>query len=339
MHPSLPLSALALLPYLPVVFAGTTLSIQSQPAYTSQRDCVKNCLYCDQYWLQNCDATPLAAVIGCYDDQVDSCYYATDLQSSATSYLTSCIYSGCNGDPTDVSIGVSLYDGYCGIGGATLDNYPTITSTGSGTTLVIFAGSTLSIQSQPAYTSQRDCVKNCLYCGEYWLQNCDATPLAAVIGCYDDQVDSCYCATDLQSSASSYLTECIYSGCSGDPTDVSIGVSLYDGYCGIGGATLDNYPVITSTSMPGSTPTPVPGSAPTAVSATSTQTPSPKSNSLSTGATIGIAVPIGTFAIGFLGFLVKWYYAHRLDRREEAAAVLQQPSTAYYPRYPVAYGK
>ena len=77
-------------------------------------------------------------------------------------------------------------------------------------------------------------MKNCLWCGQYWEQNCDATPLAAVIGCFDDQFDNCYCATDLQPSASSYITACINSGCTGDQADVSIGMSLYNGYCTIG---------------------------------------------------------------------------------------------------------
>jgi len=38
------------------------------------------------------------------------------LQSSASSYITACINSGCTGDQADVSIGMSLYNGYCTIG-------------------------------------------------------------------------------------------------------------------------------------------------------------------------------------------------------------------------------
>jgi hypothetical protein len=101
----------------------------------------------------------------------------------------------------------------------------------------------ISIQSEPAFGSARPCGQNCLYCGQYWLVNCDATPLLDVLSCVD--LDSCYCRTDLQSSASSYLTSCIASGCSGNTVDIATGISLYNGYCHIDGATLDNYPTPT----------------------------------------------------------------------------------------------
>ncbi len=111
----LPLWALALSLHAGVVL--TNLSIQSQPAFTNQRACLKNCLWCGQYWEQNCDAEPLAGAIGCYySDQIDACYCATVLQSSASSYITACVLSGCNGDQSAVSTAQSIYNGYCRIG-------------------------------------------------------------------------------------------------------------------------------------------------------------------------------------------------------------------------------
>lgn len=96
------------------------------------------------------------------------------------------------------------------------------------------------------------------------LVNCPggAIGLNNALGCND--LDSCFCRTDLQSSAVSYLTTCINSQCSTNAIDVSADVSLYDGYCGVDGATSDYYPTTTAVSVGTSMSAATPGSTPTA---------------------------------------------------------------------------
>jgi hypothetical protein len=94
--------------------------------------------------------------------------------------------------------------------------------------LVIFASvvvsqnSLFTIQSVPAYSLQRVCVQNCVFPG-----NGD---LALNIGCPYPVLNACVCRTDLQRSASIYLTQCVDQGCFSDPSDLSSAISLYDSY-------------------------------------------------------------------------------------------------------------
>jgi hypothetical protein len=128
------------------------------------------------------------------------------------------------------------------------------------------ADGTVSIASQPAVQRARPCVQNCLFCGEYWLLNCagganGAIGIVNIVSCND--LDSCVCRTDFESSISSYLTTCVNTQCNSNTNDLSTAVSLYNGYCGIDGATLDNYPATTAAvagtttlgATPGGTPT------------------------------------------------------------------------------------
>jgi hypothetical protein len=108
----------------------------------------------------------------------------------------------------------------------------------------------VTITNEPYYSLLRPCAQQCMWCGQYWLQNCPALGINNILTC---GLDSCYCRTDLQSSALSYITSCVLSGCSGDSVDLTQGLSLYSGYCSIDGATLDNYPAATSTLPAGTT--------------------------------------------------------------------------------------
>jgi hypothetical protein len=66
---------------------------------------------------------------------------------------------------------------------------------------------TLSIQSQPAYIGERYCVEQCL------INNYGAY-LPEFLGCYWPVYDSCYCTSDIYSSATGYISSCIKSQCS-----------------------------------------------------------------------------------------------------------------------------
>ncbi|KAH8750675.1 hypothetical protein F5882DRAFT_445589 [Hyaloscypha sp. PMI_1271] len=58
----------------------------------------------------------------------------------------------------------------------------------------------------------------------------------------------------------------------------------------------------------------------TTTHSTSTQTSTPKSDTLSTGQIAGIASSIGVLFFALLGFIINWTYQHLKHRREEAAA-------------------
>ncbi|KAN0073429.1 hypothetical protein V8E54_008649 [Elaphomyces granulatus] len=111
--------------------------------------------------------------------------------------------------------------------------------------LVIFASvvasqvSIFSINGDPAFSIQRVCVQACLGPGY--------TGVPGNIGCaYEDDVylNACVCRTDLQPSASSYLTKCVNSGCATEPSDLSSAISIYDNYCASNG-----FPVPAATSF------------------------------------------------------------------------------------------
>lgn len=127
------------------------------------------------------------------------------------------------------------------------------------------ADATVSIANQPAYSRLRPCAQPCIWCGEYWLINCPGGAVGINNALTCNGLDSCFCRTDLQGSAASYLTTCINSQCNTNDVDVSAGVSLYDGYCGVDGATLDNYPTTGTAAVGTTTLTATPGGTPTVV--------------------------------------------------------------------------
>jgi hypothetical protein len=96
----------------------------------------------------------------------------------------------------------------------------------------------ISIYDQPAYKRQRGCLKHCY--------DCNGCALMDFLGCGNALFDSCFCRANLAFSASSFLTSCINTACSSAPSDLNSAVSIYNGYCHINGAILDNA-VVTST--------------------------------------------------------------------------------------------
>jgi hypothetical protein len=146
-----------------------------------------------------------------------------------------------------------------------------------------YADGTVSLTNEPAFSTVRACVQDCLNCNEYWYQNCPDGAIGILYFLTCNNLDSCFCRTDFESSVSSYLTSCINQACSTHDIDLSAGMSLYNGYCGFGGATINNYPsqptsnspnIIDATTTlpasPGSTPTVVVFSTVTSTSDSST---------------------------------------------------------------------
>jgi hypothetical protein len=129
--------------------------------------------------------------------------------------------------------------------------------------LVIFASAVASqnspytLDSVPAYALQRVCVQNCVGTGYLGLP--------ANIGCPYTYLNACACRTDLQSSASSYLTQCVDQQCSSDPSDLSSAISLYDSYC-----VSNGYPLLPAISTTAATSFVTPAATATAPTATAT---------------------------------------------------------------------
>jgi len=98
-----------------------------------------------------------------------------------------------------------------------------------------------TIHSLDVFSSQKPCAQLCFSANGY---NCQEDILASVIGCQNacntNAPNYCYCRTDLQLVAESYLTSCVKSLCTvGDPSiHVSSAASIYRYYCSSNG-----YPV------------------------------------------------------------------------------------------------
>jgi hypothetical protein len=117
--------------------ADATLSITNQPAFSRLRPCAQACI-----WENNYD-NGVCNVLQCND--LDAIYCRPDLQSEASSALTSCINEYCTTNAVDISSGIALYNGYCGINGATLENYLPTTGASGTTTLMAAPGSTPTV--------------------------------------------------------------------------------------------------------------------------------------------------------------------------------------------------
>jgi len=87
---------------------------------------------------------------------------------------------------------------------------------------------TVSLFSEAAYSDQRQCVTNCNglpgLC--IWCQN-----IGNMLGCSSPYKNSCYCRTDLTSSALSMISTCVWTGCSQNEDDLSTALYLYSSYC------------------------------------------------------------------------------------------------------------
>jgi hypothetical protein len=91
-----------------------------------------------------------------------------------------------------------------------------------------------TIHSLDVFSSQKPCAQLCFSANGY---NCQEDILASVIGCQNacntNAPNYCYCRTDLQSVAESYLTSCVKAACTiGDSSiDISSAGSIYSYYC------------------------------------------------------------------------------------------------------------
>jgi hypothetical protein len=90
-----------------------TYSIPDLPAYSSQRVCAQGCMGPCYAFGSVCDNLP--GILQCPAPYYNSCFCRTDLSSSATSWISQCVFSGCNFDNADVQTALELYSSYCGV--------------------------------------------------------------------------------------------------------------------------------------------------------------------------------------------------------------------------------
>lgn len=105
------------------------------------------------------------------------------------------------------------------------------------------ASATVSIYNNPAFKSQRLCALECILCelGTYGQHDC----LAVALSCNSSPLqNNCYCRSDLQPAAVSYVASCVSAACS-NTVDVDNAVGIYTQYC----ETADQ----TTSYVPGST--------------------------------------------------------------------------------------
>ncbi|KAH8726584.1 hypothetical protein GQ44DRAFT_592634, partial [Phaeosphaeriaceae sp. PMI808] len=94
------------------------VSIQSLEAYSIARPCAAGCLRFQGIWVCGVNAGyhDLGKDLGCGCSPTNACWCSAGLQSSATSYISSCISAGCKSlgnIDRDVKGMLDLYGGYC----------------------------------------------------------------------------------------------------------------------------------------------------------------------------------------------------------------------------------
>jgi hypothetical protein len=83
----------------------------------------------------------------------------------------------------------------------------------------------VSITDESAFSSQRGCAQGCM-----GSSNSGPLFLASELSCAQPYDNSCFCRSDLQQKAESYLKSCVNSACT-NTLDASSAVSIYDAYC------------------------------------------------------------------------------------------------------------
>jgi len=100
---------LLLLPSFSIAQASPTVSLANSPEYTALRNCAQCCLvYC---FVNFSPANLIQDKLGCANN-LNSCLCRADLIPQGVSYLSSCVYSACTSDITDVASAVAVYTDY-----------------------------------------------------------------------------------------------------------------------------------------------------------------------------------------------------------------------------------
>ncbi|PMD49106.1 uncharacterized protein K444DRAFT_671109 [Hyaloscypha bicolor E] len=171
-----------------------------------------------------------------------------------------------------------------------------------------------TIFSLPNFSSQKPCAQACFTTGP--IGGCFQDMVGDALGCVNDNEcglgsrglapNNCYCRTDFQSIAESFLTSCVKSGCTvGDSSiDISSAGSIYIDYCSSQGfpvnvpASTTHNPQATTTvaspSLQRTSPTNSGDSSAAPVPSSSSTT---DTNSIAIGVGLGVGIPAIVVAI------------------------------------------
>jgi hypothetical protein len=89
---------------------------------------------------------------------------------------------------------------------------------------------TYSLPALPAFSSQRACATGCMGPCDAFIAVCDNLP--GILQCPWPYYNSCFCRTDLSAIATSFISQCVFSGCNANTADVQTALGLYSSYCG-----------------------------------------------------------------------------------------------------------
>jgi hypothetical protein len=125
----------AILLFLTTAEAATTLgplapiSIRSLQAWSTARPCAAGCLAYNGVWACGVNAGyhDLGSDLGCGCSPINACWCSAGLQSSATSYISSCVSAGCSklgNVDGDIKSMLNLYGGYCATANVEVSSEP-----------------------------------------------------------------------------------------------------------------------------------------------------------------------------------------------------------------------
>lgn len=110
----------------------------------------------------------------------------------------------------------------------------------------VSADGIVSLNSLPAFTSQRTCAQSCFYSSSY-------NNVGVYLACAPPVLDSCMCRTDLISIALDYISNCVYYDCTRNSVDINSALSIYSSYCAKANSPASN----NATTTPANISTPV----------------------------------------------------------------------------------
>lgn len=137
----LPTFALSIFSFLSLAHAAESsngptayVTITDNPQYVTARPCAADCLWYQGVW--SCGVNKgyydLAQELQCGCDALNNCYCGKDNAASASSYISSCVSSGCSKFPDEQQSAIALYNSYCATANvAQTSSSPTTTAAAS----------------------------------------------------------------------------------------------------------------------------------------------------------------------------------------------------------------
>lgn len=172
------------------------------------------------------------------------------------------------------------------------------------------------MSDEPTFEAMRKCAKGCV--------TAPFGSLPEKLDCSYPYQNECLCRVDLAGVASKYLTSCVLKGCTAGPADADVSsvMGIYNSYCLSNGFDVTAAPAV-ATSAGSSSNNGVFGSRTTAgptqtASSEDGAGPPTSGGGLSTGALIGIILPIVSITVGLIGIAVKIYFGRK--RKTDGAA-------------------